>query len=52
MSQEFKVNPEPKRIQLLEDVRRVLYEGMKKAEQARNWEVFSRYADAYRRLNA
>lgn len=35
------------RAQLIEEVRRLLFEGMKKAEQGKNWEVFNHYAQAY-----
>jgi|SwirhisoilCB2_FD_contig_61_7390712_length_307_multi_2_in_0_out_0_1 hypothetical protein len=35
------------RARLIEDVRRLLFEGMKKAEEGKNWEVFNRYAHAY-----
>jgi hypothetical protein len=38
------------RQQLADEVRRLLYEGMKKAEQEKNWEVFNRYASAYRQM--
>jgi len=50
MSEQVKVAStiEVQRARLINDVRRLLFEGMKKAEQAQNWELFSRYADAYR----
>lgn len=56
MSEQVKVsnpNPNPneaQRARLINDVRRLLFEGMKKAEQSQNWELFSRYADAYRNV--
>ena len=35
------------RVRLLEDVRRLLFDEMKKAREACNWEMFGRYVDAY-----
>ena len=45
------VNNNTKRVQLVEEVRQVLFEGMKKAEQARDWILFNYYADFYRKIN-
>ena len=50
MSQETQTLDQQQRARLIEDMRRILYEGMKKAEQAKNWELFGRYADAYCRM--
>lgn len=40
------------RARLIVDLRQVLFEGMKKAEQSKNWELFNRYAHAYIKLTS
>lgn len=52
MPEQNELTINPQRARLAEEVRRLLFEGMKKAEQAKNWELFTRYADAYRRMAA
>ena len=39
------------RAKFIEEMRRLLYEGMKKAEQDKNWEVFNRFADTYIKMS-
>jgi hypothetical protein len=40
------------RQKLIEDVRQLLFKGMKKAEQERDWETFNRYAQLYIRMTS
>ncbi len=47
MNAQIETSDTQQRERLLEDVRRLLSEGMKKAELSKNWELFSRYANAY-----
>lgn len=39
------------RAKYIEEMRRKVYESMKKAEQEKNWELFDRYADMYIKLS-
>ncbi|HEX2913828.1 MAG TPA: hypothetical protein VH186_23690 [Chloroflexia bacterium] len=47
-----KINPtDILRARMREDLRQVLFDGMKKAEKSGNWEVFNRYAELYMQLS-
>ncbi|MBN9391490.1 MAG: hypothetical protein J0I20_25890 [Chloroflexi bacterium] len=39
------------RAKYIEDMRQKVYESMKKAEQAKDWALFDRYADMYIKLS-
>jgi hypothetical protein len=39
------------RAKYIEEMRRKVYEGMKKAEEAKNWVLFDHYADMYIKLS-
>lgn len=51
MTQETVTKETFDRAKFIEDMRRIAYEGMRKAEQDKNWELFDRYADIYIRMS-
>jgi hypothetical protein len=50
MPQDTKFSDELQRTRLREDVCRLLFDGMKKAKEAQNWDLFTRYVDMYRQM--